>query len=79
MGNNGFIITHYGLDQLGDVIYFFTGTAAGTSNGHEPTSAYQGSSWGLLVLELPWGYGLGGRGGQGCRREPDKCTQIKTE
>jgi len=35
------------------LIYFFTGTAAGTSNGHEPTAAYQGSIWGLLVLQTP--------------------------
>ena len=29
--------------------FCFTGTAAGTSNGHEPTAAYQGSSWGATI------------------------------
>ena len=31
------------------LIYFFTGTAAGTLNGHEPTAAYQGSSRGANI------------------------------
>ena len=34
------------LAHITHLIYFFTGTAAGTSTGHEPTAAYQGSSRG---------------------------------
>ena len=37
------------LAHITHLIYFFTGTAAGTSNGHEPTAAYQGSSWGATI------------------------------
>ena len=46
------------LAHITHLIYFFTGTAAGTLNGHEPTAAYQGSS--RVLLSIPISEHLGG-------------------
>ena len=49
------------LAHITHSIYIFTGTAAGTSNGHEPTAAYQGSSWGATIhshVRASWRRGL---------------------
>ena len=73
------------MAHITHLIYFFTGTAAGTLKGHEPTAAYQGSIWGLLVLQTPtraqagvcWSYGQGGRGGRGVGGSLTNVLKLK--
>ena len=45
----------------------------GSAGPAEPS--YQGAGWGLL--ELPWGYGQGGRGGRGVGGSLTNVTVLK--
>ena len=66
------------LAHITHLIYFFTGTAAGTLGcggccRPRPPGRRLGSAGAAMGL---W---AGREGREGCRREPDDCTQSKTE